>query len=268
MFISLAGVASLAWAASLSLSPKATDDTLNYGDNTFYLKKYDEGAKHAIPDVTIGPGTRVVIEVKECPSAQVSYKELIARRKALQIRDDDTFMIVCGKVKNMLSFVSKWSEHAIVQKLTNQIRYLIEHEGKEILMVGSGGGGAIAAQVAVNLNGDEAISTKLHVATFGSFFVPERREVKNVDIVHYIIIDDIATMTNGLKTPNYGMYDEKKRVRWIDQGSDRVEKRSVDWEPRWKIQRSYNTYVMAVVKNGDYGVSLSETQLEAVLNPS
>ena len=264
VFISLAGVASLAWAASLSLSPKATDDTLNYGDNTFYLK-YDAGAKHAIPDVTIGSGPRVVIEVQEC--AQVSDKELMARRTDLKIRDDDTFMLVCGKVKNMLSLVFKWSEHAIVQKLTNQIRYLVEHEGKEILMVGSGGGGAIASQVAVNLNGDEAISTKLHVATFGSFFVPEPREVKNVDIVHYMIIDDIATMTNGLKTPNYGMYDEKKRVRWIDMGSDRVEKRSVDWEPRWDIQGSYDKYVMAVVKNGDYGISLSDTQLEAVFNP-
>jgi hypothetical protein len=170
-------------------------------------------------------------------------------------------MLVCGQVKNMISLIFKRSENAIVQKLTKQIRYLVEHEGKEILMVGSGGGGAIASQVAVNLNGDEAVSTKLHVATFGSFFVPEPREVKHVDIVHYMIIDDIATMTNGLTTPNYGMYDEKKRVWWIDSGLDRVKNRLVEWTPRWLIQTSYDEHVNAVVKNGDYGVRLSEKQV-------
>ena len=93
--------------------------------------------------------------------------------------------------------------------------------GQQVLLVGHSWGGAAACTIAELLNNESANTLSyLRVVTMGSIYISPVEKTNNIDILHYMMKDDVALKCNKLNQPkgwkdNDDIRDNIKHIIWV-----------------------------------------------------
>jgi pimeloyl-ACP methyl ester carboxylesterase len=115
---------------------------------------------------------------------------------------------------------------------------------RKVVIAAHSHGGMQASRIAQLLADDPNVAN-LHVATFGSIWTPV---VPGVDLVHYMIMDDIALKCNHASRPRKLGFDPATRMHWLASGLAPTNRWSLFDRTRWGIHNSYNGFVIKLLQ--------------------
>ena len=94
-----------------------------------------------------------------------------------------------------------------IRMRAEEVRQILEQQGKNVLLLGHSYGGLVATQIAQLLS-STTCDTRISLATFGSIYIP-KETIKNIGKqVHYLFIGDLVNRINGVSEPTIQEYIE------------------------------------------------------------
>jgi hypothetical protein len=106
-----------------------------------------------------------------------------------------------------LCFFSPNKTSSFVQQVHSIVNHYIDKD-YDVFIIGHSYGGSIASIIAETFN-DKKQRKNLHVITFGSIYVPKPDKTNNIDIKHFMRVNDVALKCNRL------VYKKDTHVHWI-----------------------------------------------------
>lgn len=124
-----------------------------------------------------------------------------------------------------------------LQKIVEGYLYL----NKKVMLLGHSYGGSVVARIAEYFNNKSGVKN-LHVATFGSIYISNPKDIKNVDMMQYMKINDVALKCNKLTSPKFLNYkvDVSNKLTWINAEGK-----------QWDIHNSYDEVIRNVFMSKD-----------------
>lgn len=141
-------------------------------------------------------------------------------------------------------------DNPFVQTVLARVREVLDEKPQNhVLLIGVSYGGAVATRVAELVYGGKSggeahaeRAKRLHVATFGSIYVPKAAELPGMDICHYMFYNDVALHCNGLEAGD-------TRAVWLRSEDDPTfGKRKPGLRTQWRIHTDYRNHIVQALE--------------------
>ena len=132
---------------------------------------------------------------------------------------------------------------AFVKSITSEIEKYFD-KNYHVYVLGHSYGGTVASRIAEFFNSNPKAQTNLHVATFGSIYVPNPQYTNNIEVKHFMKEGDVALKCNGLKLPTFPfdtkkVYDDKTKVFWEKTSVKLTKRHLLGKIDNWEVHNSY-----------------------------
>jgi pimeloyl-ACP methyl ester carboxylesterase len=169
---------------------------------------------------------------------------------------DDSLVSVCNlnksQVHRTLLAVDK---EEVVTKLRPFPRSILErvktllNSNDRLILIGHSYGGYVASRIAESLSAtmDMVYLKRLHVVTFGSVYVPSLARVTGINILHYMLRNDISLRINKLKPPG-DIHDEpfvmetSRSIVWVKAYEPNSRRSYKSFPFLWKLRQELTAH--------------------------
>ena len=133
--------------------------------------------------------------------------------------------------------------NVFVKKITKKVTKMLD-EGKKVIFIGHSFGGSVLGLVAETLNSHKNIQN-LQIATFGSIFISKKKDVKNVKIKQYMLLNDPSLKCSKIAPPigatrGDSYHDPDTNIIWI--------KPEPEVKRTWSINVSYDNLIHKIMQ--------------------